>query len=95
MNNEISVLAQFLESLGPEVSGHSSVPLTDDQMEQIRQFADGQLDADAREALTLLPGHVLEDLARGLAIPLRQVVRGQLRLRSARGLRPSGGRPEC
>lgn len=51
MNNEISVLAQFLESLGPEVSGHSSVPLTDDQIEQIRQFADGQLDADAREAL--------------------------------------------
>ncbi|HRQ89082.1 MAG TPA: hypothetical protein PLA50_09805 [Bacteroidia bacterium] len=51
MNNEISILAQFLESLGPEVSGHSASPLTEEQIEQIRLFASGRLGATEREAL--------------------------------------------
>lgn len=51
MNNEISIVAQFLESLGPEVSGHSAAPLSEEQIQQIRQFADGKLDAEARSEI--------------------------------------------
>jgi len=51
MNNDFAILAQFLESLGPEVSGHSSSPLDEQQLERIHQFAEGKLDSDAREAL--------------------------------------------
>lgn len=54
MNNEIAILAQFLESLGPEVSGRSASPLTDDQAERIRLFAAGKLGPSERQAL--LPG---------------------------------------
>lgn len=61
MNNEIALLAQFLESLGPEVSGHSSSPLTDDEVEKIRLFAAGKLDATERAAL--LPGILGNDKA--------------------------------
>lgn len=51
MNNEISIVAQFLESLGPEVSGHSAAPLSEEQIQRIRQFADGKLDAEARNEI--------------------------------------------
>lgn len=51
MNNEISILAQFLESLGPEVSGHSSEPLDDSQREMIGRFAEGKLSAEERDDL--------------------------------------------
>jgi hypothetical protein len=58
MNNEIAILTQFLESLGPEVSGHSSSPLTQEQIEKINLFAAGKLNAEDRAAL--LPG-ILEN----------------------------------
>jgi hypothetical protein len=51
MNNEIALLSQFLENLGPEVSGHSSSPLTPDQIERIQLFAAGKLSPTEREAL--------------------------------------------
>ena len=51
MNDEISIIAQFLESLGPEVSGHSATPLSDEQVEMIKLFADGKLDAGKRDEL--------------------------------------------
>lgn len=51
MNNEIALLTQFLESLGPEVSGHSASPLTEDQIERIREFASGKLGPSERQAL--------------------------------------------
>lgn len=51
MNNEITIITQFLESLGPEVSGRSSSPLTQEQIEQIRLFAAGKLSAPERESL--------------------------------------------
>lgn len=51
MNNEIALLTQFLESLGPEVSGHSSAPLDREQIAKIQLFAAGKLSAADREAL--------------------------------------------
>lgn len=51
MNNEFAVLAQFLDSLSPEVSGRSSEPLSKEQIEQIRSFAEGKLSDDERESL--------------------------------------------
>lgn len=51
MNNEIALLAQFLESLGPEVSGHSASPLTPEQIEKIQQFASGKLGPAERQQL--------------------------------------------
>jgi hypothetical protein len=51
MNNEIALLAQFLESLGPEVSGHSASPLTEEQLERIRLFASGKLGPMERQEL--------------------------------------------
>jgi len=51
MNNEIALLAQFLDSLGPEVSGHSASPLTDEQIERIRLFASGRLGPNERQEL--------------------------------------------
>ena len=51
MNNEISVLSRFLEHLGPEVSGRSSAVLTEEQIEQIKSFAEGNLSEKARESL--------------------------------------------
>lgn len=51
MNNDFSILAQFLENLGPEVSGHSSNPLTDGQVELILKFAQGKLSAAERQGL--------------------------------------------
>ena len=50
MNDDFTVLAQFLESLGPEVSGHSSSPLTDDQVAKLEKFAEGKLSSDERDA---------------------------------------------
>ncbi len=70
MNNEIALLAQFLESLGPEVSGHSASPLTDEQLERIRLFASGKLGPNERQELlpSILekrnrPSHPREDPA--------------------------------
>lgn len=54
MNNEIAILTQFLESLGPEVSGHCSAPLSEVDIRQIELFAAGKLSADERASL--LPG---------------------------------------
>jgi hypothetical protein len=51
MNNEIALLAQFLESLGPEVSGHSASPLSDEEKAQIQLFAQGKLGPAERQAL--------------------------------------------
>ena len=51
MNNEIALLTQFLESLGPEVSGHSASPLSAEQIGRIREFASGKLGPSERQAL--------------------------------------------
>jgi hypothetical protein len=51
MNNEIVILSQFLENLGPEVSGHSSSPLTPEEVERIQLFAAGKLTPAEREEL--------------------------------------------
>jgi hypothetical protein len=51
MNNEIALLAQFLETLGPEVSGHSASPLSAEQIERIRELASGKLGPSERQAL--------------------------------------------
>lgn len=53
MNNEFSILAQFLENLGPEVSGRAaeSIGLSEDQIDQIKKFAAGELPAEQRDAL--------------------------------------------
>jgi len=51
MNNEIAILAQFLESLGPEVSGHASTPLSDEEIQQLEKFAAGELGSEERRAL--------------------------------------------
>lgn len=53
MKDDFSILSQFLDSLGPEVSGRSSSPLTDEQANLIRLFAAGDLGEEARD--TLLP----------------------------------------
>jgi hypothetical protein len=58
MNNEFAVLSHFLESLGPEVSGHSSSPLTPEQIERIHLFVAGKLSPEDRAEL--LPG-ILEN----------------------------------
>lgn len=51
MSDEFAVLAQFLETLGPEVSGHASSPLTEEQSVLLNKFAEGKLNADERDAL--------------------------------------------
>jgi len=51
MNDEFAVLAQFLETLGPEVSGHASSPLTEEQAVLLSKFAEGGLSDDERDAL--------------------------------------------
>lgn len=51
MNNDFSILAQFLSSLDPEVSGHSSAALSAEDLEQIQLFAAGKLDESKREAI--------------------------------------------
>lgn len=51
MNTDFSILSQFLDSMGPEVSGHSSNPLSDDEISKIKQFASGNLTAEEREAI--------------------------------------------
>lgn len=51
MNDDFSILAQFLENLGPEVSGHSSATLTAEQLEQIQLFAAGKLDESKRDEI--------------------------------------------
>ena len=61
MNNDFSVLAQFLETIDPEVSGHSSATLTPDQLVRIQRFAEGKLSASERDSL--LPEIVNNDKA--------------------------------
>ncbi len=52
MKNDFALLSQFLDTLGPEVAGHSSSePLTDEQTQQISEFASGKLTDQQREAL--------------------------------------------
>tara|TARA_B110000305_G_C19419459_1_gene630021 strand:+ start:1767 stop:1988 length:222 start_codon:yes stop_codon:yes gene_type:complete len=51
MNNDFSILAQFLDNLGPEVSGHSSTTLTPAELEQIQLFAAGKLDEAKRDEI--------------------------------------------
>ena len=51
MNNDFSILAQFLDTLGPEVSGHSSATLSAEELEQIQLFAAGKLDEAKRDEI--------------------------------------------
>jgi|GEM_PF-478951 len=52
MNNDFSLLFQFLENLGPEVSGRSTAEaLTNDQTQLIGKFASGELGEEERESL--------------------------------------------
>lgn len=51
MKNDFEILAQFLENMSPEVSGRSGMNLSPEQEELIRKFADGTLNAEAREEL--------------------------------------------
>jgi hypothetical protein len=51
MNDDFVVLAQFLESLGPEVSGHASSTLTEEQSLLLNKFAEGRLTDEERDAL--------------------------------------------
>lgn len=57
-HNEVALLSQFLDSLGSEVSGRSSSPLTTDEIDRIRLFAAGKLSSEERASL--LPG-ILEN----------------------------------
>ncbi len=51
MNNDFSILAQFLDNLSPEVSGHASATLSAEEMEQIQLFAAGKLDEAKRDEI--------------------------------------------
>lgn len=51
MNTDIALLAKFLDSLDPEVSGRSSAPLDDKTKESIRLFATGSLGPSERQSL--------------------------------------------
>lgn len=51
MENEFALLSQFLEEMGPEVIGHESLPVTDEQHQLIEKFASGSLSAGEREEL--------------------------------------------
>ncbi len=51
LSNEIALLSEFLESLGPEVSGHSAQPINDEMKERIRQFASGKLGLAERQEI--------------------------------------------
>ena len=70
MNNEIALLAQFLDSLGPEVSGHSASPLSETEAQRIREFAAGRLSpAERQDLLPTLLGN--EAALRALVSNLR------------------------
>lgn len=49
MENEFEILSNFLDSLGPEVSGHSAGPVSNEERELIERFAQGNLN-DAERA---------------------------------------------
>ncbi len=51
MENEFALLNQFLEEMGPEVIGHESLPVTDEQLDLIKRFVSGSLSAKDRESL--------------------------------------------
>lgn len=51
MNNDFSILAQFLDNLGPEVSGHSSTAISAEELEQIQLFAAGKLNEAKRDEI--------------------------------------------
>lgn len=51
MNDDFALLAQFLESLGPEVSGHASSTLTEEQSVLLNKFAEGKLSEEERDVL--------------------------------------------
>ena len=51
MENEFALLSQFLEEMGPEVIGHESLPVTDDELKLINKFAAGSLNSKEREQL--------------------------------------------
>jgi len=69
MENEFALLYQFLEEMSPEVVGHQSAPVTQDQLEKINKFAAGALNAKEREALlpTLIENEqALHDLVQAI-----------------------------
>ena len=55
MENDFEILAQFLDSFEPEVSGRSSEPVSDDDAALIGKLAAGELsDADRARIAPLL-----------------------------------------
>ena len=51
MENEFALLSQFLEQMGPEVVGHESFPVSEEEFELINKFASGGLSAKERKEL--------------------------------------------
>lgn len=69
MENEFALLSQFLEEMGPEVIGHESLPVSEEQLELIQKFASGGLSSKEREALlpTLIENEqALHDLVQAI-----------------------------
>ena len=55
MNNDFEILASFLDSFEPEVSGRSSEPISDADSARITKLAAGELsDAERAELAPLL-----------------------------------------
>ena len=54
MENEIEILASFLDSFEPEVSGRSSAPVSDEDAATITKLAAGELSEADRARLTPL-----------------------------------------
>ncbi|MDF1752895.1 MAG: hypothetical protein P1U89_08995 [Verrucomicrobiales bacterium] len=69
MENEFALLCQFLEEMGPEVMGHSNLPVSSEELEKINKFAAGGLNSKEREALlpTLIENEqALHDLVQAI-----------------------------
>ncbi len=69
MENEFALLSQFLEEMNPEVMGHSSAPVTEEEREVINRFAAGGLNAEERAAIlpTLIENEqALHDLVQAI-----------------------------
>ena len=51
MENEFALLSQFLEQMGPEVVGHESLPVSEEELAMIKKFAAGGLTEKERKEL--------------------------------------------
>ncbi len=51
MENDFEILSAFLDSLGPEVSGHSAGPVSDEERALIERFAQGNLSESERASI--------------------------------------------